>query len=158
MIFIVVVLWLKLKVTIHDPSCTNHRVVRGRRWAVVWCWNSFGHRIGITTLSTKHRFTECWRTESTGMLLNCVWCNNIHLVLFSALQLYVIVAVLLFCLQVYWDAPLFTNLMIFISVKWQIYYQVHMYLLIVWHISDYCFMGMPIGSYVTAVMVKEIHR
>ena len=24
MIFIVVVLWLKLKVTIHDPSCTNH--------------------------------------------------------------------------------------------------------------------------------------
>ena len=37
------------------------------------------------------------------MLLNCVWYNNIHLLLFSALQLYVIVAVLLFCLQVYWD-------------------------------------------------------
>ena len=35
MIFIVVVLWLKLKVTIHDPSSTNHKVVRGRRCAVV---------------------------------------------------------------------------------------------------------------------------
>ena len=92
----------------------------------------------------------------------CYWIvcgtyNNIHLVLFSALQLYVIVAVLLFCLQVYWDAPLFTSLMIFISVKWQIYYQVHMYILIVWHIRNDCFMGMPIG-YVTAITVKEIHR
>ena len=117
MIFIVV-LWLKLKVAIHDPLCTNHKVVRGRMCAVVWCWNSCGHRIGIT-LSTKHRFTECWRIESIGTLLNCVWYNNIHLVLFSVLQLYVIVAVLLFCLQIYLAAPLFTNLMIFISVKWQ---------------------------------------